>query len=114
MDADGTLMEQPMVQVVELALGWVKRRFCATHDSFHFKNQQSSLDNHQSIPPRPITLCVLASLRETLEPGQRLGNANRGVSRQGAKLAKAKLLVLENPTSTSRSRSTSRTQSIEI
>jgi hypothetical protein len=27
MDADGPLMEQPMVQVVDLALGWMKRAF---------------------------------------------------------------------------------------
>jgi len=50
MDADEPLMEQPSAPVVDLALGWAKRRFLATHDSFHFKNQQSSLDNHQSIP----------------------------------------------------------------
>ena len=64
MDADGPLMEQPSAPVVDLALGWARRRFRATHDSFHFKNQQSSLDNHQSIPGppprlplRPLRLC---------------------------------------------------------
>jgi hypothetical protein len=64
MDADGPLMEQPSAPVVDLALGWAKRRFRATNDSFHFKNQQSSLDNHQSIPLltfglplRPLRLC---------------------------------------------------------
>ena len=51
MDADGPLMEQPSTPVVDLALGCAWRRFRATHDSFYFKNQQSSLDNHQSIPP---------------------------------------------------------------
>jgi len=50
MDADEPLMEQPSAPVVDLALGWAKRRFLATHDSFHFKNQQSPLNNHQSIP----------------------------------------------------------------
>ena len=64
MDADGPLMEQPTVLVVDLAPGWAKRLCRATHDSVHFKNQQSSLDNHQSNPrdargrpphpPRPL------------------------------------------------------------
>jgi hypothetical protein len=84
MDANGPLMEQPIAPVVDLALGWAKRRFRANHDSFHFKNQQSSLDNHRSLPRltwgfhapgRPVSLCVFASLRETQERGQRLGNA---------------------------------------
>jgi hypothetical protein len=43
-------MEQPTVPVVDLAPGGARRHCRATHDSFHFKNQQSSLDNHQSIP----------------------------------------------------------------
>ena len=88
MDADGPLMEQPTVPVVDLAPGWARRHCRATHDSFHFKNQQSSLDNHQSIPRdargleknrgdrpssrhlplRPLRLCG-----ETPEPGQRPG-----------------------------------------
>jgi hypothetical protein len=65
MDADGTLMEQPSAPVVDFGLGWAKRRFRATNDSFHFKNQQSSLDNHQSIPhpTAPSPFACFAPLR---------------------------------------------------
>jgi hypothetical protein len=44
MDADGPLMEQPTVPVVDLAPGRAKRLCRATHDFFHFKNLRSSLD----------------------------------------------------------------------
>ena len=53
---------------------------------FHFKNQQSSLDNHRSIPRKnsgtvpqlAICLCVFASSRETQGSPARRGNARRG------------------------------------
>jgi len=80
MDADGPLMEQPSTPVVDLALGWAKRRFLATYDSFHFKNQQSSLDNHQSIPRLRfgLSLRALRLCGETQEPGPQPGTASRG------------------------------------
>jgi hypothetical protein len=80
MDADGPLMEQPSAPVVDLALGWAKRCFRATHDSFHFKNQQSSLDNHQSIPRPPPHLPLRASrlCGETQDPRAATRTASRG------------------------------------
>jgi hypothetical protein len=69
MDADGTLMEQPSAPVVDLALGWAKRRFRATNDSFHLKinNHHSTIIN-PSRALRSVSLCVLCDFAVRLQP----------------------------------------------